>query len=73
MSALVICFDAGVVLSHEVSPKSSVLLSEPRTMPMEVRLREAPRGLRTCLVQPVDALEVYQNAEDPRQQNQCIS
>lgn len=73
MGALVVCFDAGVVLSHEAGLKSSVLLSELRTMPMAVKLRAAPQCLRTYLMQPVDALEVFQNAEDPRQKNQGIS
>ena len=73
MGALVVCFDAVMVLSHEACLKSSVLLSELRTLPMGVKLRVAPQCLRTYLMQPVDALEVFQNAEDPRQQNQGIS
>lgn len=69
---LVVCFDAAVVLSHKARLKSSVLLSELRTMSMWVKLRVASQCLRTYFMKPVDALEVFQNAEDPRQQNQGV-
>lgn len=72
MGALVVCFDAGVELSHKARLKSSLLLSELRMMSMWVEPRVASQCLRAYFMQPVDALEVFQNAEEPRQQNQGI-
>lgn len=72
MVALVVCFDAGMVLNHEAHLESSILLSELRMTPVEVELRMASQRLRTYLMQPVDALEVFQNAEIPESKTKAF-
>lgn len=72
MVALVVCFDAGMVLNHEVHLETSVLLSELRMMPVGAELRMASQCLRTYLMQPVDAFEAFQNAEIPESKTKAF-